>query len=275
MQVTLLGTRGWMPGDARETTCFACRDGDSLIILDAGTGLRRLLEPTHAGLFDGVSTIHLLLTHFHLDHTCGLAYLPAVFTGRKVVVHAAAAEITGVQPEAAVAGLLRKPYNPRNWDELTDYSLKPLVAGANDIAGHRVMVRPQQHTDVSVAYRIDDAVALATDTVTDPGTAEFSAGVGLLLHEAWYNAGDPRTDQEPAALRAGFAAHSEVSDVARLAAQADVGRLVLMHLNPLHDESYYAALGAAGRAVFARTEVRADGAVIDTSDPFAASGGDQ
>ena len=264
MRVTLLGTRGWIPGDRRETTCFACRDGDVLFIFDAGTGLRRLLDPAAAELLTGVREAHLFLTHFHLDHTCGLAYLPGVLPGRRLVIHAAAAEITGVDPEGAVAGLLHKPYNPTNWEDLRDYRVQPLAAGANHVAGHTVRVRAQHHTDISVAYRVDDSLVLATDTTADPATAEFASGVGLLLHEAWYNAADPRTDEAPAELRPGYAAHSEVSAVAGLAASAGVGRLVLMHLNPFHDESYYAAQEVAGRAVFARTEVRADGAVIDT-----------
>jgi ribonuclease BN (tRNA processing enzyme) len=271
MDVTLLGTRGWMPGDSRETTCFACRDDDTLLILDAGTGLRRLLASDHVSLLADAREIHLLFTHFHLDHTCGLAYLPGLFPRRSVVIHAASPEITGVDPEAAVAGLLHKPYNPQNWHDLSRFSLEPLHAGANDVAGHKVMVRPQQHSDVSVAYRIDDSLVLATDTAPDPGTVEFSAGVGLLLHEAWYNAADPRTDEVPAELRPGYAAHSEVTAVAELAAQADVGRLVLMHLNPFYDESYYQAQQVAGRAVFARTEVRADGTIIDTRSPFGGS----
>ena len=264
MRVTLLGTIGWMPSDRRETTCFACRTGDSLLIFDAGTGLRRLREPAHAGLLDGARDIHLFLTHYHLDHVCGLAYLPGVLPGRELVIHAPAAELNGVDPERAVAGLLRRPYNPRDWEDLAELRLEPVVAGANEIAGHTVRVRAQQHSDVSVAYRVDDAFVLATDTRIDPRTAEFAAGVGLLLHEAWYNAADPRTDETPAELLAGYAAHSEAGAVAGLAADAGVGRLVPMHLNPLHDESYYAALEAAARAVFPRTDVLPDGAVVDT-----------
>ena len=44
MDVTLLGTMGWLPRDARETTCFAVREGPTLLVFDAGTGLRRLLD---------------------------------------------------------------------------------------------------------------------------------------------------------------------------------------------------------------------------------------
>jgi ribonuclease Z len=106
---------------------------------------------------------------------------------------------------------------------------------------------------------------MATDTMADLGTAEFSAGVGLLLHEAWYDAAAAQTGEMPAELPPGFAAHSEAGSVARLAAAADVGRLVLIHLNPAYDETYYAAMAATARAAFPRTEVRGDGEAVDTS----------
>jgi ribonuclease BN (tRNA processing enzyme) len=264
MRVTLLGTMGWMPSDRRETTCFACRAEDSLFIFDAGTGLRRLREPAQAALLDGAREVHLFLTHYHLDHVCGLAYLPGVLPGRRLVIHAPAAELNGVDPEGAVAGLLRRPYNPRDWEELTDLRLEPVLAGVNEIAGHTVRTRAQTHSDVSVAFRVDDAFVLATDTRIDPQTAEFAAGAGLLLHEAWYNAVDPSTEKAPVELMAGYAAHSEAGAVAGLAADAGVGRLVPIHLNPLHDESYYAALEATARTVFPRTDVLPDGSVVDT-----------
>jgi ribonuclease BN (tRNA processing enzyme) len=53
--------------------------------------------------------------------------------------------------------------------------------------------------------------------------------------------------------------------VAGLAAQAGVGRLVLVHLNPLAGEDSYLSMRDAARAVFARTEVMADGVVVGTA----------
>ncbi len=265
MHVTLLGTMGWMPSDRRETTSFLWHDERSLFILDAGTGLRRLLEAPQAALLEGHDEVHLFLTHYHLDHVCGLAYLPGVLPGRRLVIHAAAESVTGVDPERAVGGLLRKPYNPRDWEELEDIRVEALAAGSNVVAGHIVGVRAQQHSDVSVAYRFDDELVLATDTRADLGTAEFAAGAHVLLHEAWYNGADPLTEASPPELRPGYAAHSEAAAVARIAADADVGRLVLMHLNPLHDDAYHQRLAAAARAGFARTELHPDGAVLDTS----------
>ena len=264
MQVTMLGTMGWMPSDRRETTCFACRPGDETFIFDAGTGLRRLLQPEHAHLLDGVGTVHLFLTHYHLDHVCGLAYLSGVLPGRTLVIHVPEEAVNHVDPTAAVPGLLRKPYNPVDWEDLAGISLQTLRAGANEVAGHTIGVRAQQHSDISVAYRVDDAFVLATDTRPDPGTAAFAEGAGVLFHEAWYNDADPRTRLAPPTLLPGYASHSEVAAVAALAHDAGVGRLVAMHLNPLHDEDYYAGLQQAARAVFPPSDVLPDGSVVDT-----------
>jgi ribonuclease BN (tRNA processing enzyme) len=265
MQVTVLGTMGWMPGERRETTCTACRDGDELLVFDAGTGLRRLLSPHHAGLLEGAPRVHLFLSHYHLDHTCGLAYLNGVFAGLDVVIHPPEAAITGVDPEGAVAGLLRRPYNPRALAELPRLSVAPLREGGNDVAGHEIRLRRQQHSDISVSFRVDDAFVQATDTVADPETAAFAAGVGLLLHEAWYAAAQLEEGAVPAELRAGYASHSQAAGVAEVAAQAGVRRLVLIHLNPLLDEPGFAAVAAEAKAGFPGAELRDDGETLDTA----------
>ena len=87
--------------------------------------------------------------------------------------------------------------------------MEPLNEGGNEVAGHEIRVRRQQHSDTSVSWRVDDAFVQATDTLADPGVVEFAAGVGLLLHEAWYAADEPRMDAVPEELRPGFAAHSD------------------------------------------------------------------
>ncbi len=262
MRLTLLGTQGWVPGDVRETTCFAVEDGRRLLLVDAGTGFGRLVTPRFRHLVEERTELHLLLTHYHLDHVCGLAYLPAVLAGRSLTVHAPAASVTGVDPHAALEGLVRQPYNPKPWGDLAGVTLNELHAGDNDVAGHRVRVRAQRHSDTSVAYRLDDALVVATDTMADPATAEFAAGAGVLLHEAWYVGEGPGPDV-PEGLRAGYAAHSEARAVARLAAAAGVGRLVLIHLNPLGDEAAHQAMAAAAREVFTTTDVLPDGHAID------------
>ena len=265
MDVTLLGTLGWMPRGARETTCFAVREGSSLLLFDAGTGLRRLLDPEHAGLLEGAGDVHLFLSHYHLDHVCGLAYLSGVLPGRDLVLHPPGEELTGVDPRAAVTELVRRPYNPVDLADMKGVRVMPTAAGENEIAGHVVRVRAQQHTDTSVSFRLDDDLVIATDTLADPAAVPFAKGAGLWLHEAWYWADDPGLQAVPAELRPGYAAHSEATAVAGLAAQADVGRLILVHLNPLSGERSYLPMRDAARAVFPQTDVVEDGTVAATS----------
>ena len=112
-----------------------------------------------------------------------------------------------------------------------------------------VRVRAQQHTDTSVSFRVDDELVIATDTRVDPDAVAFAEGAGLWLHEAWYWKDDPGLRNAPAELQPGYAAHSEATAVAALAAEAGVGRLILVHLNPLSGEPLvpaHARRGARG-----------------------------
>jgi ribonuclease BN (tRNA processing enzyme) len=264
MEVTLLGTNGWMPRGARETTCFAVRTGRTLLVFDAGTGFRRLLDPEHAALLDDAEQIQLFLSHYHLDHVCGLAYLSGVLPGKDIVIRPPAEAITGVDPYAAVAGLVRKPYNPVDLADMSNVRVQPTAEGENEVAGHTLRVRRQQHSDTSVSVRLDDELVIATDTRVDPEAVAFARGAGLLLHESWYWSGDPglkAADELPP----GYAAHSEATGVADLAAKAGVGRLILVHLNPLAGETAHLPMRDAARAVFAHTDLVEDGTIARTS----------
>jgi ribonuclease BN (tRNA processing enzyme) len=257
VRLTMLGTQGWIPTLRRETTCVTVEDGDRLLIFDAGTGLGRLIEPPGSSMLERASEFHLFLTHYHLDHVCGLAYLPALFAGRQLTIHAPQASVNGVDIEKGIGELIRHPYNPGAFD-LPGLTLDSLNEGANTVAGHEVRVRQQCHADTTVGYRVDDAFALVTDTVYDPGTAEFARGVALLLHEAWI---DGMEEQEPgreAFVARAYKAHSSARQAAKLAAAAGVNELFLIHLNPLMDEAYYQQQQASARETFSRASVVPD-----------------
>jgi ribonuclease BN (tRNA processing enzyme) len=258
MRLTLLGTQGWVPTPSRETTCIAIDDGPLLLIFDAGTGLGRLLQPPASELLANAREIHLLLTHYHLDHVCGLAYLPAIFAGRPLMVHVPDAALIGVDPQRGVPGLIRKPYNPTGWSELSGFVLTTLHEGVNEVAGHEVKLRAQCHPDTSVAYRLDDRFVLATDTSADPATADFARGAEVLLHEAWIDGVEEDDPAQQDLVRATYRSHSSARQAASLAAQAGVEELVIMHLNPLRDEAYYGQMQAAAREIFAPSAIQPD-----------------
>ncbi|MBE3074306.1 MAG: MBL fold metallo-hydrolase [Actinobacteria bacterium] len=261
---SLLGTGGWIPTPRRETTCAILSRPESLFIFDAGTGLARLLEEKFRPELKPDREIHLFLSHYHLDHVAGLVYLPAMFKGRTVHLHAPAADITGYDPHEIIAGLIRKPFNPQSLDALSlTLSIEPLGEGKHDIAGATVRVRQQIHADPSVAYRVDDQLVFATDTAADPATAVFAAGADLLVHEAWIDgveADDPATEQ---IAREAYVAHTSARQCAGLAAAAPVRELILCHLNPLRSDGYHEQMLAAARKIFPPTRILEDGESVE------------
>jgi ribonuclease BN (tRNA processing enzyme) len=269
---------------------------DALFIFDAGTGLARLLEerfrpeleltqepapaatsvpstaPAPPSAPPGkpapvpvsAREVHLFLSHYHLDHIAGLVYLPAMFKGRTVHLHPPAQSITGDDPHEIINGIIRKPYNPHSIADMPlDLSIEPLDEGEHVIAGVRVRVRKQIHADPSVAFRIDDLLVFATDTADDPGTADFARGTRLLVHEAWIDGveeDDPSTAQ---IAREAYVAHASARQVAARAAEAAVGQLVLMHLNPLRGAAYHERMLAAAQKIFPGTVILEDGETVE------------
>lgn len=254
----VLGTQGWIPGPHRATTCLAYREGDALLVFDAGTGLARFLDEPARALLDGVATVHLFLTHYHLDHSCGLSYLSGIFPHRRVTIHVPDEAVNGVPPQSGAPTLIRPPFFPEALNDQADVDLVTLPAGRSVIAGLPVDMRPQHHSDISVAYRVGDRFVLATDTVADAGTAQFARGAEVLLHEAWIDGEEEDDPRQRAVVQRTYTSHSSARQAARLAADAAVRDLYLIHLNPLFDEAYYRHMERAARRIFPSASVPAD-----------------
>jgi ribonuclease BN (tRNA processing enzyme) len=248
LEVRLLGSGGWLTTDARETGCLAVHHDDRLLVIDAGSGLRRLV--TQPMLADGVRRLDLLLTHFHLDHFAGLVGAPALASIPERVLWGAGRAIAGVPLTELLRRLLGPPFllsSPEEVDGLFA-EVHDVEPGAIPIPGLDVRTRLQpKHPTPTLAVRVGDEFVYCTDTAFDEDTADFVRGVPLLFHEAW----------EPADTF-DHAGHTAAGDAARVAAAAGVERLVLIHVAPHLREPE--ELLAYARAVFPATELGVDGA---------------
>lgn len=261
---SLLGTGGWIPTPRRETTCAILSRPEALFIFDAGTGLARLLEDRFRGELAPERELHMFLSHYHLDHIAGLVYLPAMFRGRTIHLHAPAADVTGSDPFEIVGSIVRKPFNPQSLADLpVELRIEPLAEGEHELAGARVGVRKQVHADPSVAYRIDDLLVFATDTAMHQGTVEFSRGARLLVHEAWIDGAeedDPATAQ---IAREAYVAHTSARQCAEMAAAAGVEELILCHLSPVRSKAYHEQMLISARKIFPQTRILEDGEIVE------------
>lgn len=242
MEARILGSGGWIPTAMRETCCALIRAGTRALLIDAGTGVRRLIEKPE--LLEGIDELDIVLTHFHLDHVVGLSYLPALGLPRPPVVWAPGELAYGTASRSVLGTIIGSPFFGAGLDAIAGdvKELTPEVEIGQ--SGVRVRVQPR-HSHPTVALRVEDALTYCTDTAYDPANASFAAGSRVLLHEAWH-AADTTTDT----------GHTAAGEAGRLASEAGVRSLVLIHVDPLlrsDDE-----LERVARERFAGTRVGSD-----------------
>lgn len=243
MELRLLGSGGFAPSDRRETACALLRNGPEALLVDAGTGTRRLL--TDRSLLDGVERLHVVLTHFHLDHVIGLFYLADV--DLPIAVWGAGERLEGVATRALVERLLGPPFAPPRFLEDFGEVHELDVDRETAVGSFRVRARVQPlHSNQTLALRIGDALVWCTDTAHDAGNVELARGATVLCHEAFAVGGMPN--------------HSAARQAAEVAAAAGVQRLVLIHVDPLVEDE--GELLAAAQAVFPDTVLGEDGLVV-------------
>jgi ribonuclease BN (tRNA processing enzyme) len=243
--VHLLGSGGFMPTGERETCCALLRDGSEALVIDAGTGIRRLV--TDPALLDGVERLHVLLTHFHLDHVIGLFYLAEL--ARPIEIWGAGERLEGIATDELVQRLLAPPFAPP--------SIRDAVARARELpadgrlGSFDVASRVQRiHSNPTLAVRVGGMV-WCTDTGYDAGNVEFARDASVLFHDA-FRAGETGAE----------GGHTRAANAGRLAAAAGVGRLVLIHLSPDADEE---ALLSEARSQFEATVVGRDGLSLEVT----------
>ena len=221
MRVSILGSGGGAPSAARETSCVLLRDGGRALLLDMGTGARRLLaDPS---LLDGAAELHVVLTHFHFDHVCGVPYLP--WLGLDATIWAPGRWLYDRDSAAILEPLRRPPLAPG--DVVETYPVNELNPGTQLVGGFAVRANPQpRHWAPSVGLRVDDHLAFVTDTPYEASSSDLADGVVHLLHEAWSSSRAPiHPDRDATA-----------ADAARVAREAGAANLTLVHLNPRLDD---------------------------------------
>ncbi len=215
MKLVLLGTAGYHPNDERHTACVMLPEVG--IVLDAGSGMFRL------GDYLATDRLDIFLSHVHLDHVVGLTYLLGLVPPEmldRITVHSQAQMLAAVREHLFAEALF--PVAPR-------FHFKELGAECSLPGGGRLTHFPLQHPGGSLGFRLDwpdRSLAYVTDTTAtaDAAYVQRIRGVDLLIHEAYF--------PDDSANLAEVTGHSCLVPVAEVAARAQVGRLVLVHVDP-------------------------------------------
>jgi phosphoribosyl 1,2-cyclic phosphodiesterase len=255
VRATLWGVRGSVPvpgpaaaGFGGNTSCVevTAEDGTHLI-LDAGTGIRAL----GLALAGTPRTVHILLTHLHLDHIQGLMFFAPLFDRATDVTIWGPA--TGNIPLRERLGrYLSHPLSPLEIRDLPAHvsfedTRRPswrigevqvkaaLVAHRGPTLGYRLTIG-----ETSVCYLPDHEPGLGEDlSSAQPDWISGHAlarDASLLIHDCQYDDHEYRT-------RCGWG-HSRLSDALTFAHRTRCAQVVLTHHDPDHDDARLEQIGA-------------------------------
>ena len=217
MKILFLGTAGYHPNEQRQTTSIFLPELG--LALDAGTGFFRIRE------FLETNTLDILLSHAHLDHTIGLTFLYGITHQKEV------AQIRTYAPAQKLDAIQQHLFHPDLFPLPPNFECVPLAdSGVNQLCHAQVSSVSIPHPGGAVAYRIESdlepkTLAYVTDTTATSSAAyvDLIRNVDVLIHECNF-----RDGQEDLAELTG---HSSLTPVLQLARAANVGQLVLTHIN--------------------------------------------
>ena len=251
MRVTVVGTGTVVPSLERRQSCVVVEAGGETLVFDLGAGAVRGM--TRAGL-DPFAVDRVFVTHFHPDHTVDLVSLLFTINYGSQEARARPLDLAGPAPFrrfwdalTAVWGEWMSGGYPIRVTGLPREDAPPL-----DLPGGRLTWAPAEHRPESIAYRLDaegGSFVFTGDTAYSASVVELARGAHTLLTEC----NSPEDDPIPG--------HMTPPDVARMAREASVERVVLTHLTPAVDTPSLASevrRAFDGEVVVARDGLRLD-----------------
>ena len=258
MRVTLWGTRGSLPTPGPETARYggntACVEvrgqAGTVLVLDAGTGIRRLA----ANLPDSLWRVDVLLTHLHMDHVQGLGFFAPLYRPDIEVHIWGPARLTQSLP-GRLPRYLSPPLFPVRLRELLCI-LHEVPSGEAAIGEFRVTSALVAHPGPTVGYRVAAAEGVLVylpdhEPALGAHPAKFlqrewtsggalAAGADLLIHDSQY-------DRAEYASHVGWG-HSSLTQAIDFGTLTDVKHLVTFHHDPTHADADLDRLLAAALA---------------------------
>ena len=238
MRVILLGTGGYHPTEQRETACLMIPERG--VILDAGTSSYRIPDRIEK------QDLNIFLSHAHLDHVIGLTYLLVPFAQKQIT----SANVFGTKK--TIEAVQHHLFSQELFPVLPPYEFFELKEETSLAGGGTLTTIEQEHPGASLGFKLawpDCQLAYLTDTFSNKSQQEFISGVDLLVHECNFPEG-----YEEWAKKTG---HSTPTPVAEMARDADVGRLILTHFDPLLQDDPPFSLEQV-RNIFPNTELAYD-----------------
>jgi len=240
MEIRCWGSRGPIPVSGAEyvkyggdTTCMEIRtQDDQIIIIDAGTGIRRLGNQL---LEEGRFVYDMIFTHAHWDHLMGFPFFKPLYV-KGTEIRLQGCPFAQKFVETMISKVMSPPNFPvKHTDVQARILYEPVCPETFEIGTVTAKPIRLSHPNEGNGYKFtegDHTFVFITDNELDfchPGGLsldaylEFSTGADLLIHDAEFTAEEYKITK-----RWG---HSVYTTALELAIRAGVQNFGLFHLN--------------------------------------------
>jgi len=280
-RIRLWGVRGSIPvpgkGTVRyggNTSCVEVRADGEIIILDAGSGIRLLGLALDKEFGPRSMKLTLLISHTHWDHIQGLPFFSPAYNQKNLI------RVLGY--EGARAGLakilasqMETPFFPVSLRQLPSHlAIEELKEMEFRVGNVEVRSKFANHPGICVGYRLGTSsgsiayfpdnepyeqlkLQLASrDGISEDNARDFAAAERAKLVDFLEGCDvammDTQYTGEEYAKHIGWG-HSSVDSVVSLALDANVGKLLLFHHDPNHDDAMIDKIVEHARALVAKS----------------------
>ena len=229
MKIVFLGTNGFYDSATGNTISTLIDAKEGYIILDAGFGIPKFIKYLKED-----KPVYLFLTHFHIDHICGLHTLPKWKLKQPLTIFGQ------VGLKKMLNTIVVRPFT-NSFKKLSyKVNVKELKMGEHNWP-FKFECLPLQHVDPAIGYRLyleNKIISYCADTKPCKNGIKLSEGADVVLHECAYDS-IPLSDPW---------GHSDPEAAAGVAKAAKAKKMYLTHFGPNSFDSKAKRLKAQARA---------------------------
>lgn len=247
IMVKFWGTRGSIPTPGKyfikyggNTSCVEVRCGNTILIFDAGSGMRELGASLIHEFGADPNEYHIFISHTHWDHIQGFPFFSMAYLPQNRINFYGGNSVSTL--EKLIYGQMEKEYFPVSLYELASkVTFTTLTDSPFDINDIRIHFTHQIHPSLSLGFRVEykgKTVVYATDSELsiDPELEAINEkNIGNLIRGADVLIADCQYTKEQYKSKVGWG-HSSIDKVIDMCNKFGVKNLFAFHHDPLRTD---------------------------------------